>query len=140
MCGSAFKCKIIPIKCGSDATEYNGIYNGYKAIVYAAKLGADIINCSWGGGGYQQSEQDAIDQAISYGATVIAAAGNDSAYMSDYEQYPAMLKGVISIGASNSQDKVSYFSNYGWQNCVYGPGSSIFSTLPGNQYGALDGT
>ena len=33
------------------STPGDNIINGYDGIMYAAQTGADIINCSWGGGG-----------------------------------------------------------------------------------------
>ncbi|MEI6091183.1 MAG: S8 family serine peptidase [bacterium] len=138
--GSAWKCKILPIKVGSDNPNVQGIYNGYQAIYYAALMGADIINCSWGGGGYSKSEQDLINKATEMGSVVIAAAGNEGNNMANYGQYPAQLDNVISIGSSDQSDNVSGFSNYGWTNCVYAPGSGIQSTVPGNSYTNMDGT
>jgi photosystem II stability/assembly factor-like uncharacterized protein len=138
--GPAFNAKIMPVKCGSDNPQMRSIFEGYKGILYAAQMGADIINCSWGGPGYSQAEQDLVNQALSYGAIILAAAGNDGNPMAYYSQYPAMLDGIISIGASTSSDGVAYFSNYGYPNCVYAPGAKIYSTMPPNTYGKQDGT
>ncbi len=138
--GPAFNAKILPVKCGSDNPKLSSIFEGYKGILYAAQMGADIINCSWGGPGYSDAEQDLVNQALSYGAIIFAAAGNDGHPMSYYSQYPAMLEGIISIGASTSGDGVASFSNYGYQNCVYAPGKQIYSTYPANRYQKLNGT
>lgn len=139
VCGPAFKAEILPIKIARDNNQ-QGLYRGYEAIVYAASMGADIINCSWGGSGYQQTEQEAIYQALQYNTTIIVAAGNDGKYMKYFGQYPAMLEGVISIGASDNKDNVANFSNYGKYNCVYSPGRSIYSTMPNGAYKDNDGT
>ncbi|MGI6693824.1 MAG: S8 family serine peptidase [Limnochordia bacterium] len=37
-------------------------------------MGVDVINCSWGGGGFNQALKDAIEAS---GALVVCAAGND---------------------------------------------------------------
>ncbi len=138
--GSAWNCKILPVKVASDNPNVQGIYNGYEGILYAAKMGADIINCSWGGQGYSQTEQIIVDQAVAMGSIIIVAAGNDGKNMEFYGQYPAQLNNIISVGSSAQNDSRSSFSNYGWANCVYAPGSSIQSTIPGNSYTSMDGT
>jgi subtilisin family serine protease len=138
--GSAWNCKILPIKVASDNPGVGGIYNGYQGILYAASMGADIINCSWGGQGYSQAEQEIVKQATDMGSIVIAAAGNEGRNMAYYGQYPAQLDYILSVGSSSQNDAVSGFSNYGWSNCVYAPGSGIQSTIPGNAYTSMDGT
>jgi len=139
--GSAWNCKILPVKVGSDNPNMSGIYNGYQGIQYAAEMGADIINCSWGGPGYSQAEQDIINHVTTeLGSIVIVAAGNDGHNMAYYGQYPAQLDNIISIGSSDQSDGVSSFSNFGAANCVYAPGSGIQSTIPGNSYTNMDGT
>jgi subtilisin family serine protease len=139
--GPAFNAKIMPVKIGPDNPQTMAVYEGYKGILYAAKMGADIINCSWGGGGYTQSEKEIIDQALSYGSIILAAAGNEAKPMEYYAQYPAMYEGVISIGASNSDDEVAEsFTNYGWYNCIYAPGEQIYSTFPTVGYEKQNGT
>jgi len=138
--GVGFNCKIIPIKCGSDNPNYGGILRGYEAIIYAADLGAHIINCSWGGAGLNPAGQDVIDYATSKGSLVIAASGNDGLDNDSYLQSPASFDGVLSVGSCSVSDVVSNFSNYGANVDVYAPGEGILSTYPNNQYRALSGT
>lgn len=138
--GAGFNCRIIAIKCGSDNPNFGGILRGYEAIAYAADLGADIINCSWGGPGLNAAAQDIIDYATAKGSLVVAASGNDGLNNDVYLQSPASLDGVLSVGASTAADRVSGFSNYGRNVDVYAPGENILSTYPNNQYRALSGT
>lgn len=135
-----FKCKLIPIKIGSDNAAVRGLLRGYDAIAYAADLGAHIINCSWGGPGIDPGAQDIIDYATGKGSLVIAASGNDGLNNDSYLQSPSSLKGVLSVGACNGGNRVSDFSNYGNNVMVYAPGENILSTYHGNQYRALSGT
>lgn len=138
--GAAFKCSIIPVKCGTDNPNLIGIYRGYEGILYAAKLGADIINCSWGGPGGSLLEQDIINQAVALGSLVVVAAGNDGKDIDKSPQYPACFDNVVCVGASTSTDKSAYYSNFGYTNTVYAPGSEILSSIPGNSYKTENGT
>lgn len=140
---TGFTCKYIPIKCGTDANDKNLVgkmLRGYEAITYAARLGATIINCSWGGPGDSPAEQDIINNATASGSIVVAAAGNETMDMDKTEYFPACYDNVLCIGATNNSDKVAYFSNYGLKVCVYAPGTGIRTTKINNQYGDADGT
>jgi parallel beta-helix repeat protein len=44
------------------------------------------------------------------------------------------------VGATDNNDNVANFSNYGWWIDVVAPGVDIFSTWPGNNYKSLNGT
>jgi len=141
--GAGFKCKIMGVKCAADndtrgagGTGY--IITGYEGIKYAADKGCAVINCSWGGGGGGQFEQDVITYAtINKNSLVVCAAGNNS---SSGTFYPAGYKYVLSVASTNSSDIKSSFSNYGSSIDVCAPGSSIYSTLWNNSYASFDGT
>lgn len=138
--GTGFNVTILPCKVGSDNPGFGGIIQGYAAIRYAADMGADIINCSWGGYGADPSGQDIIDYAISKGAVVVAATGNDGIDLDVYPHFPSCFDGVLSVGSTNNSDRVSGFSNYGWKTTTFAPGENILSTFPGNQYRGASGT
>ena len=138
--GIGYSCIILPVKCASSNAATNGIWDGYNGIKYAADNGAKIINCSWGGPGFSLVEQEVINYAVSKGAVVIAASGNDGLNIEDGGQYPAGYKNVVTVGSSDANDKVSTFSNYGKTLAVYAPGERIYTTIPGNQYDYIDGT
>ena len=124
--GVGFKSKIMVIKAARGNLP-GAIPNtlGYGGIVYAAENGADVINCSWGGCGYSQFEQDAIDYATQLGALVVAAAGNDG---DDGFFYPAAYRHVLAVASTNSSDQKSSFSNYGFWVDVAAPGENIYAT------------
>ncbi|MCX7908265.1 MAG: S8 family serine peptidase [Ignavibacteria bacterium] len=134
-----FSCSILPIKCSPDQGGM-GIFRGYEAIVYASKLGAKVINCSWGGPGFSPAEQDIINFALEKGSLVVVAAGNDGAFIDYGGQYPAGYDNVLCVGASNSSNQVASFSNWGVKVTVYAPGQSIYSTMPNNSYSSQNGT
>lgn len=136
----AFNCTILPVKCGADNYNIRGIYRGYEGILYAAQMGADVINCSWGGPGYSPLHQDIINQAVDFGSVVVVASGNDGENIDYTEHYPSNYDNVLSVGATASNDKVAGFSNYGYKVTVYAPGQSIYSTMPNNSYQNQSGT
>ncbi len=138
--GVASNCKILAIKAASDNPGVTGIFQGYTAIRYAADLGADVINCSWGGYGADPAAQTFVDYALSKGALVVAAAGNNGINMNNNPHTPANLDGVLSVGSVNGNDQPSSFSNYGYANVTYAPGENPLSTFPGNAYKGLSGT
>jgi subtilisin family serine protease len=103
-----------------------------KAINFARQNGAKIINASFGGGTYSQSEFDAINLFKQSGGIFLAAASNDSTNNDIYYMYPAnySLDNIISVAATDQNDKLATFSNYGLTTVDVGaPGVNIYSTL-----------
>jgi hypothetical protein len=129
---------IMPVKASADE-DSNSISSGYDGILHAARAGADIINCSWGGDGQASTyAQGVINTAYNtYGSLIVAAAGNgdDEGGPSDAYHYPSGYQNVISVTAVSSQDKFSW-ANYGAANPAEGfygvdiaaPGESMYST------------
>jgi serine protease len=113
------------------------IVYGFKGIVYAADHGAKVINCSWGGSGYSNMEQEVIYYAISKGALVVAAAGNDNL---NEKFYPASYDGVLSVAATSLNDIKASFSNFGYNVDVSAPGQNIYSTWQPDTYTHGSGT
>ncbi len=140
--GVAPGCRIMPVKV-SEADQVDPttgepyIVYGFEGIAYAANNGARVINCSWGGVGYSQYEQDVITYAESEGALVVAAAGNDH---STEFQTPAYYAGVLSVAATDGNDVAAYFTNYSYNVSVSAPGLDIISTWGTDSYRVLSGT
>ncbi len=135
-----FNSKIMAVKTTQD--DYRSstgpyIVYGYEGITYAADNGCQVINCSWGGGGYSMFAQTVIDYALSKGSLVVAAAGNDN---SIEKFYPAAYSGVFSVSSTDNTDKKSSFSNYGRYIDVSAPGSSIYDTWQNDTYATKSGT
>ncbi|SDG07177.1 serine protease [Paraburkholderia phenazinium] len=107
---------------------------------------AKVINVSLQANGQcQASLQDAIDDASSRGAIVVAISGNYDADAARVQ--PASCRNVITVGATNSDGSRWVNSDYGPTVDIAAPGSGIWSTYndgktaPGNEsYGVLDGT
>ncbi|MBC7744645.1 MAG: S8 family serine peptidase [Flavobacterium sp.] len=132
----AFNAKLLIVKVGADNNS-RSIYRGYEGIKYAVDHGAQIINCSWGGAGGGSFGFDVINYAISKGCLVVAAAGNDN---TDSPDYPAAYNGVMSVTSVDNNDIKNSFSNFGASVDLSAPGSNIFSTKNGGNYGIRSGT
>ena len=120
-----------------DADGYGTVADEISAIDYAIANGAHIINASFGSSIYSQFERDAISNANTAGILFVAAAGNDSLNNDASPFYPASydLDNIISVAATDQDDNLSLFSNYGPASVDVGaPGENIFSTIPGAGY------
>ena len=138
--GVGFGSSILPVKITADTGIHNPVLvRPYEAILYAARSGAKIINCSWGGYGFSRAEQEVIDAVTEMGTLVIAAAGNDGRGV---PSYPAAYRNVISVGSVSLSDQRSRFSNYHETVDIVAPGEDILSTIPVayGSYGRLSGT
>jgi len=111
-----------------------------QAYGYADAIGADVLNASFGGAGYSQAEFDAIARADD--TLFVAAAGNERADNDVTPSYPCnySLANVVCVAASDENDQLASFSNYGNSVDLAAPGSRIYSTTRGGGYGYLSGT
>lgn len=126
--------------------------NAIKAVDYFTDLkngGMNIVatNNSWGGGGFSQALQDAIDRANTAGVLFIAAAGNASSNNDAVVNYPSNYpnSNIIAVASITNAGGLSSFSNYGATQVDLGaPGSGIWSTVPSKNgtsaYASYNGT
>lgn len=135
--GIGYNCKIVPIKCTADASS--GITHGYAGMDYAAAVGAQIINASWGGTGFSNTEQAVITAVHNRGIVIVASAGNDD---NAIIRFPASYKYVISVAASDANDNKSSFSCYHDSVDVTAPGSNVRAAIneTTSSYQGIDGT
>ncbi len=129
--------KLIPVKAGPDNPLSTSITNGYDGLLYAGIIGADVVNCSWGGTNRSQAEKEVIDNVLGLGCVIVAACGN---YGTHQPFYPAAYEGVISVAALNSANEKAIFSNYDETVDVSAPGDDILSTVPNDSYDFMSGT
>ncbi|NQT33987.1 S8 family serine peptidase [bacterium] len=128
-----YSCSIMAIRAGTGGI----ISFGYQGIEYAARSHAKVISLSWGSDEHHDYGQDVIDYAYDHDVLIIAAAGND--YSSDVT-YPAGYNHVISVAATDRDDRKAGYSNYGEWIDISAPGHEIISTFPGNRYTTWNGT
>jgi subtilisin family serine protease len=130
--GVCWQAKIMPVRA-LDAFGSGTDANIIAAIGYAVSMGAKVINASFGGPDYAQGLYDAVANANAAGVLFVAAAGNDGTNNDTIPSYPASfnLPNIISVAATNQNDQLSDFSNYGATSVhVAAPGENIYSTLP----------
>ncbi len=89
---------------------------------------AKVINLSLGGDGTCSiTEQNAIDAAVSSGAVVVVAAGNENTDVANVS--PASCQNVITVAALEPNGARASFSNYGEEIDIAAPGVYVWSTL-----------
>ncbi len=135
--GVSSRAKILPVKIGPDFGLDNSVYNEYEGLLYAAMMGADVINCSWGGTGFSQTNSTVVKTALEMGTLIVAAAGNNNR---NQAFYPASYDGVLSVASSADDDVRSGFSNYNTRVDISAPGTFIYSTIPNGKYDYKSGT
>ena len=117
--------------------------NVAKGIIYAADQGADIINMSLGTAIGNETLRNAVNYAHNKGVLLVGAAGNSS---SNISHYPAAYPQVLAVAATNQDNELAPFSNYGYWVDVAAPGLDILSTFPEESeeqmgaYGVASGT
>jgi subtilisin family serine protease len=102
-----------------------------------------VLNNSYGGGAFSQAAMDAINALNQSNILFVAAAGNELKNNDVTPHFPSnyALPNVISVAATDSNDNLAGFSNFGAKSVLLGaPGVGIFSTTPNNTYGFLSGT
>ncbi|MCA0983386.1 S8 family peptidase [Halobacillus yeomjeoni] len=120
-----------------DASGSGSLDDVAQGIRYAADQGAEVINLSLGGLIGSQTLKDAVNYAWNKGSVVVAAAGNES---SAKPSYPAYYSNSLAVAATDQNDTIAYFSNYGTWVDIAAPGVSIYSTVLGGGYENMSGT
>ena len=137
--GVAPDATILPFRVLNEANE--GYIEAIRvAIVRATDAGAHVINLSLSSGtvldsipGQMSSLDDAVRYAISHGVVVVAAAGNNAAPLCEY---PAVVEGVICVGAIDGKDRRASYSNYPLKPAT---GETTTVVAPGGGSGGLCG-
>ncbi|KAF5979445.1 endopeptidase K [Fusarium coicis] len=128
--GVAKGCSMYAVKVidKSGMSTMSNVLQGLQwAVNHAKSKGItkkSIINASLGGP-YAKIGNDAVKAATDLGITIVVAAGNeaeDAAYYS-----PASAPSAITVGAIDSSNYRTLWSNYGKVVDIFAPGSDIFS-------------
>ncbi|KAK9846364.1 hypothetical protein WJX81_002431 [Elliptochloris bilobata] len=117
-----------------------------RCLEYCASAGAHITSNSWGGQG-SDPQDDALRTAIravqDIGQLFVTAAGNYGSNSDVVKDTPTNfgLDIMVSVAASDLQDAIPTYSNYGAGRVhLAAPGSEILSTVPNARYYVLSGT
>jgi subtilisin family serine protease len=115
----------------------------------------EVANMSLSGGGESEAMDTAISTAVGLGVTFVLSAGNSAADVSGY--HPAGHPDAITVSAladfdglpgslgaatcrTDVDDTLAYFSNYGADVTMIGPGICIYSTYQDGGYATMSGT
>jgi subtilisin family serine protease len=120
-----------------DQSDFAAYSDMAAAIQYAADHGVRIINLSLGGATRSTTLQNAVDYAWSKGALVFAAAMNNSVAT---PYYPAACTHAVAVSATDANDHLASFSNFGNWITLAAPGTDILTTMNGGGYGFWNGT
>lgn len=127
---------IMPLRVFDDSGQTD-VFSVTKAIYYAVRNGAKVINMSFGMSQSYSSIKTALAYAANNNVVVVASAGNQN---SSTPQFPASAGGVIGVAAVSSTDAKASFSNYGTAVYVDAPGVNIISSYPNGRYAMVSGT
>lgn len=143
--GVSYNARLMILKTTDD--NYHSTLDIIAALKYAKRMKADVINMSIGSYNLSTPYRDAIEEVINANIPVIAALGNDGLDIAEHPVYPACYWQVMGVANSNRYDILSPTSNYGSKPypmlnhaMIAAPGESIYSTLPGSNYGNMTGT
>ena len=132
-----------------DANGDGYTSDAIRAVNYATMertqfgVNVRVINASWSSSQNDPGLDAAIQAAGNAGILFVAAAGNAGSDNDVTPQYPASsgLANVVSVAASDTNDQLASFSNYGANSVnLAAPGVDIYSTFPGGKFGYLCGT
>lgn len=100
-------------------------------------------NNSWGGSSPSTGLMEAIKAHEDLGILFVAAAGNSGRNSDESSYYPANfeLSNIITVAATDHNDRLASFSNYGRRSVHLGaPGVKILSTVLNQGYNLFSGT
>lgn len=121
--------------------EGNGLVDqAARALDYAVRNGARVVNMSFTGTATDPLLTDALARALDAGVVVVAAVGNKTnggGNLNETPVYPActvLLDGrdpIIGVAATDLEDRKASYSNFG-TDCtdIAAPGSNMFGAQP----------
>lgn len=131
--GVAKQAKLLGVKVLDDmgSGDWSTIITGIEyAVNDTATRGCPngaVMNLSVGGP-RNQAVNDAVAAAVVAGVFVAVAAGNDGVNVDGSS--PGSEPTVFTVGATDSADNITSFSNYGALVDIFAPGMDILSTWP----------
>jgi subtilisin family serine protease len=124
--GTAWNARLLPLRMGwSTLSNPLGLVDmsfAAQALLYAARTGATVANCSFATLD-QGGLVDAARVALRAGVTIVCAAGNNG-----QPQDLGLVPDVLSVAAVDANDVVAAFSNQGAWVDVAAPGVAMRST------------
>ena len=123
--GIAKQVRLVPVRVfGCTGGSANSTIIAGIDWVRANRVLPAVANMSLGGGASTATD-NATNNLINSGVTVVVAAGNNNANACNYS--PARVANAVTVGSTTSTDARSSFSNFGSCVNIFAPGSSITS-------------
>ncbi len=142
--------KLMALKIFDDNEECYDSYiiNALTYLQQAKEAGVPVaaVNCSWGGGASSTAMKTLIRSLGQSGVLFVFAAGNDGKNQDttqaecpydlyDTAAYSDLRNYILTVGASNTNDNVASFSDYGKSSVdLFAPGENIVSTYNTDTY------
>jgi subtilisin family serine protease len=147
ICGVNWNTQIMPLKF-LNAGGFGTVLGAIEAINYAidrksAGVNVRIINIGWGLTERSHALEDVIRKASEAGILFIAAGGSSKINNDARSYYPSSYNqgSIISVAATDRNDTLASFSNYGAETVhIAAPGAAVLTTALGNEYELRSGT
>ncbi|GEM_PF-5095330 len=143
--GTAGLCRevvILPIRMTGEG-QVLGPSKIVRAIEYAVRCGADVIQCSWYLPQTFSELRGAIEYANRMGVLVVCTAGNFPIDVDQSTHFPASvsLPNVVVVTGTDQWDRFIPSFGYGRERVLLAaPGSEVLTTMMGNKIGHAGGT
>jgi subtilisin family serine protease len=109
------------------------------AIEYCLSEGAEVVSCSWGGGGKDAAWEAKFEGWAARGVWLVFAGGNSGPNTADTD-WPGRSEHLLNVAALNPNLSPASFSSAGAKIDTSGPGVDIWSAAPGGGYRQMSGT
>ncbi|MBE5958599.1 MAG: hypothetical protein E7254_07050 [Lachnospiraceae bacterium] len=130
-------CDLLIVQTANRADGKYYMNDIIRAVNYSVSCGAKVINESFGGAGYTETEDNFYTSVVNSGAIVIVSAGNDGISTSFY---PADYPATISVVATDRYNVTTSFTNYGGLKDICAPGDGIYCYDAYNNIVSVNGT
>ena len=131
------ECTIMPVRV-LDSEGWGDSFTVTQGILFAVDHGARVINMSLGMEGSQVQLRQAILLADEHGIVLVGSAGNGGRNAPHH--YPAGYREVIAVTATDADDHLASFANYGKHIDLCAPGVGLLSTYLNGKYAIWSGT
>lgn len=131
--GIAPRCRVMPVRVLGGLLGSGYSSDIIEGITYAVDNGAKVINMSLGGTSKSMGEFNALKYAWTHNVFIAAASGNSGDGRNPIE-YPSAYPFTMSVGATDINDIIGYFSTFNAFVEVVAPGVDILSTVPDDTY------
>lgn len=136
--GVTWGANILPVRVLDGCVGYETA--AADGVIWAVDHEADIINISLQYPTNTPTLEDAVNYAYDHGVLVVSAAGNDDYCGAGVVCSPARFVNSMAVSATNDDDVLAGFSNWGDELDVCAPGDRIWSTWINNWYTFRSGT